>query len=98
MMFQVLDLIHHLDVVDALVKEGATSINDWVWIKQLRYYRTGRQGSSAVAVNMADATLDYSWEYQGNAPKLVYTPLTDRCYLTLTQVSRVCGCLHCHMQ
>ncbi len=86
---QVLDLIHHIDVVEALLSEGVSSSDDWVWVKQLRYYRTGRTGATALAVKMADATLDYSWEYQGNAPKLVYTPLTDRCYLTLTQVARL---------
>jgi len=39
-----------------------------------------------VSVRMVDGAFDYSWEYQGAAPRLVYTPLTDRAYLTLTQV------------
>jgi len=45
-----------------------------------------RKDGVAVA-RMVDAEFEYTYEYQGNAPKLVHTPLTDKCYLTLTQVS-----------
>ena len=45
-------------------------------------------GDNVAKIAMADAEFDYTYEYQGNAPKLVHTPLTDKCYLTLTQGTR----------
>ena len=77
----VLDLVHNIDVVELLQRKRTTKLNQWWWTKQLRYYfEKGR-----AVVRMHDAQFDYTYEYQGNAPKLVHTPLTDRCYLTLTQ-------------
>uniref|UniRef100_T1IHY1 Cytoplasmic dynein 2 heavy chain 1 n=1 Tax=Strigamia maritima TaxID=126957 RepID=T1IHY1_STRMM len=82
----ILDVIHSMDVVDQLIKTKINQIDDWVWQKQLRFYL--REDGIAM-MRMVDAEFDYTYEYQGNAPKLVHTPLTDKCYLTLTQGMRM---------
>lgn len=79
----VLDIVHQIDVVDQLLKKRATKTTDWTWKKQLRYYMNTRTGKAVL--RMCNAEFAYTYEYQGNAPKLVHTPLTDKCYLTLTQ-------------
>jgi dynein heavy chain 2 len=81
----ILDIIHNIEVVDYLLKDPivqSMNINDWMWFKQLKYYIDVKQGEQC-KVGMCDAFFDYTFEYQGNAPKLVHTPLTDKCYLTL---------------
>ena len=82
----VLDTIHHISVVEGLAEAKVRSVDDWEWKKQLRFYLDA-QGDCLVS--MVDATFRYSYEYQGNAAKLVHTPLTDKCYLTLTQGMKV---------
>lgn len=42
-------------------------------------------------VNICDAVFWYNYEYLGNGPRLVVTPLTDRIYVTATQA------LHLHL-
>ena len=77
----VFDMVHYIDVIEQLKKKKIEKVNEWIWKKQLRYYYE----KSKAVVRMHDAKFEYTYEYQGNAPKLVHTPLTDKCYLTLTQ-------------
>lgn len=78
----ILDLIHNISVVEELMKKKVTNLSDWQWFKQLKYSYSLQRGSKLA---IGKASFDYTFEYQGNASKLVHTPLTDKCYLTLTQ-------------
>lgn len=52
-------------------------------------YRFYASSDGKINIKMVNAEFSYSYEYQGIAPKLVHTPLTDNCYLTLTQVESI---------
>jgi dynein heavy chain 2, cytosolic len=77
----ILDLIHNIEVVDVLIQSKASNVHDWEWHRQLKFFLN----QNVCVIKMVEAVFNYTYEYQGNAPKLVHTPLTDKCYLTLTQ-------------
>uniref|UniRef100_A0AAV2MDL9 AAA+ ATPase domain-containing protein n=1 Tax=Knipowitschia caucasica TaxID=637954 RepID=A0AAV2MDL9_KNICA len=75
--------VHARDVVANLIAQKATSSQAFQWLSQLRHCWKDQVGHCFV--NICDAQFQYSYEYLGNTPRLVVTPLTDRCYITLTQ-------------
>jgi dynein heavy chain len=74
--------VHGRDVIDRMAKAGCQSVNDFDWLLQLRFYWEGQD--NVCVVRQTNTRAAYGYEYLGNNGRLVITPLTDRCYTTLT--------------
>ncbi|XP_029367943.1 dynein heavy chain 6, axonemal [Echeneis naucrates] len=73
--------VHARDIVTDLVRQKVDTRSNFEWQRQLRYY-WDFDLDNCVAT-MALSTYIYGYEYLGACPRLVITPLTDRCYLCL---------------
>ncbi|TNN78182.1 Dynein heavy chain 11, axonemal [Liparis tanakae] len=75
--------VHARDVVANLITQKVTAGQAFAWLSQLRH--CWNDETRHCYVNICDAQFQFSYEYLGNTNRLVITPLTDRCYITLTQ-------------
>ncbi|XP_005530761.1 PREDICTED: dynein heavy chain 17, axonemal [Pseudopodoces humilis] len=75
--------VHARDVVAKMIQTKVENSQAFAWQSQLRH--RWDDGEKHCYTNICDAQLLYAYEYLGNTPRLVITPLTDRCYITLTQ-------------
>ena len=80
---------HGRDIIRKLISEGATTRSAFQWQSQLKQ----RYVNNEAVLAICDARFTYGFEYLGNGPRLVVTPLTDRIYVTATQALRLrMGC------
>lgn len=68
---------------EELVKHKIKDPTDFEWLKQARFY--WREDKDTVIISVCDVDFEYSYEYLGVKERLVVTPLTDICYVTLSQ-------------
>ena len=82
--------VHNRDVVQGLNSKKVESALDFNWQSQLRFYWDADPSVRDVTVRVCDYSTLYSYEYIGNCSRLVITPLTDRCFVTLTVALKLC--------
>ncbi|XP_053375273.1 dynein axonemal heavy chain 6-like isoform X4 [Mercenaria mercenaria] len=81
--------VHNRDIISNMINAGVMAKDNFEWTKQLRY--EWDETTNNCQVYQSNASFLYGYEYLGCSSRLVITPLTDRCYLTLT------GALHLHL-
>jgi len=79
--------VRQLEIFNEIRKEcyayKIKDANDFQWTKNTRC--EWRQDDQHVGVNITDVVFTYSYEFLGAKERLCITPLTDRCYVTLSQ-------------
>lgn len=81
------EFVHKRTVTRRLISNGVCSNKAFEWLCEMRFYFDPRQTEvlKQLTIHMANARFYYGFEYLGVQDRLVQTPLTDRCYLTMTQ-------------
>jgi len=78
--------VHQVEISQFIAKAKNPPIRDpqdFEWLKQARFYWNYEK--DACIVSICDVDFEYNDEYLGCKERLCITPLTDRCYVTLSQ-------------
>jgi dynein heavy chain len=79
--------VHSRDVLEKLVTQKVEGPQAFAWQQQLRF--ESEPSTNDVNVSICDFSCKYFYEWVGNTERLVVTPLTDRCYMTLTMALKL---------
>ncbi|XP_072161423.1 LOW QUALITY PROTEIN: dynein axonemal heavy chain 6 [Bemisia tabaci] len=77
----ILVILNLRDTITVMVDENAGSEQDFVWLRQLKYFWC--EVSKKCNLRMAHASLRYCYEYLGVPRRIAVTSVTDRCFLGL---------------
>ncbi|KAF4667709.1 Dynein heavy chain 10, axonemal [Perkinsus chesapeaki] len=74
--------VHARDIVDRFVRDSILDAREFAWESQLRFMWDRKLDD--ILIKQCTGSFRYCYEYQGLNGRLVITPLTDRCVMTLT--------------
>jgi dynein heavy chain len=80
--------VHSRDVIKKFVDQRIVEQSHFAWTSQLKFgteKRNPKDDQKQIVATICDWKTWYNYEFIGNTGRLVITPLTDRCYITLTQ-------------
>ncbi|CAL1298108.1 unnamed protein product, partial [Larinioides sclopetarius] len=81
-MMMILALVHSCEIIDSLIAYVCNDPDAFEWLVHLRYYLDEERESCLI--RQAKSVFKYGFEYLGNRERLVITPVTNRCVLSLT--------------
>eukprot|EP01022_Parablepharisma_sp_SALTPOND_P010884 TRINITY_DN144_c0_g3_i1.p1 TRINITY_DN144_c0_g3~~TRINITY_DN144_c0_g3_i1.p1 ORF type:complete len:4665 (-),score=723.90 TRINITY_DN144_c0_g3_i1:29991-43985(-) len=77
--------VHGRDIIEKLIVNRISDETSFAWQSQLKF----DWKDPDCTISIAGWETTYGYEYVGNIIRLVITPLTDRCYITLTQALKL---------
>ena len=77
--------VHGRDIIEKLIINKINEETSFAWSSQLKF----DWKDPDCVITIAGWETGYGYEYVGNVLRLVITPLTDRCYITLTQALKL---------
>jgi dynein heavy chain len=80
---QIIIDVHQRDIIDNFVRDSVLDEKEFAWESQLRFYWFKKDDD--IQIRQCTGCFGFGYEYMGLNGRLVITPLTDRCYMTLTQ-------------
>ena len=74
--------VHGREIVDKFVRDSILDAREFEWESQLKFYWDKEKDD--LIIRQCNGEFNSCYEYQGLEGRLVVTPLTDRCVMTIT--------------